>query len=310
VRALLDAGGDVHGFGDLHELEVIGWATFFRAPGDAPWDVVSLLLERGAHHHIFSSITVGDLDLIQKLVEQNPEALDRRMSRFEQGLTPLHFAMSRNRYDILDLLIELGADLEAEDKSGQTALEIAMLRGDREAMSRLHAAGAKPPSSISPSSFKTSMAKLADSIMKCDPAISVPDIAATLDWYTSIGFKEIGRYEDDGNVTWGMVSFGKAILGLVPGSNLPHAGNAPLLHGKPGPHNVSLWFYTDQIDRLYQLLKSRQLESAQGVLAGVPRDLEGIEFVEDLYDPFYGGRQFSIRDPNGYTLIFLQPAEQ
>ena len=147
VRALLDAGGDVHGVGDVHELDVIGWATLYRAPGMIPlrwtrrgasW---SLLLERGARHHIFSAMCVGDLELIRKLVEQNPEALDRRMSRFEHGLTPLHFAISRKRYDILDLLIELGADLEAKDMSGQTALAVAMLRGDREAMSRLHAAG-------------------------------------------------------------------------------------------------------------------------------------------------------------------------
>jgi hypothetical protein len=51
-------------------------------------------------------------------------------------------------------------------------------------------------------------------------------------------------------------------------------GNAELMlgmHGKPGPHDVSLWFYTDQIDRLYQLLKSRQLEAAQAALAGKAR---------------------------------------
>ena len=66
VRALLDAGGDVHGFGDVHELDVIGWATFYRAPGDDPKqmdasrrDVVSLLLERGARHHIFSAIVAS-----------------------------------------------------------------------------------------------------------------------------------------------------------------------------------------------------------------------------------------------------------
>jgi len=151
VRALLDAGGDVHGFGDDHELDVIGWATFYYAPdraqGDNP-EVVSLLVQRGAHHHIFSAISVGDLDLIRKLVEENPEVLDRRMSRFEQGQTPLHFAISRQRYDILDLLIELGADLEGEDKNSHTALAAAMLRGDREAMSRLHAAGAKQPKPI------------------------------------------------------------------------------------------------------------------------------------------------------------------
>src|SRR5262249_10933267 len=152
---LLDAGGDAHGIGDAHELDAIGWATFYRDPADntpafSPErrDLVSLLIERGARHHIFSAISVGDLDLIQKLVEENPEALDRRMSRFEQGQTPLHFAMSRHRYDILDLLIELGADPEAVDNSGQTALAVAMLRGDREAMSRLHAGGAKQPEPV------------------------------------------------------------------------------------------------------------------------------------------------------------------
>jgi ankyrin repeat protein len=150
VRALLDAAADVHGIGDVHELDVIGWATFYREPGDDPTqmdasrrDMVSLLIERGARHHIFSAMSVGELDLIQELVEQNPEALDRRMSRFEHGQTPLHFAINRKRYDILALLIELGADLEAQDMSGRTALAVAMLRGDREAMSRLHAAGAK-----------------------------------------------------------------------------------------------------------------------------------------------------------------------
>jgi ankyrin repeat protein len=275
VRALLDAGGDIHGFGDVHELDVIGWATFSHAPdraqGDNP-DVVSLLVQRGARHHIFSAISAGNLDLIRKLVEENPEALDRRMSRFEQGQTPLHFAMSRKRYDILDLLIELGADLEAEDKNGRTALAVAMLQGDREAMSRLHAAGAKQPKPVDTSNFTARMAKMGDSTKKGVPMITVPDVARTLDWYASIGFKEINRYEDDGLVNFGMVSFGKAELMLN-------------MHGKPGQHDVSLWFYTDQVDNLYQLLKSRQLQAlqaAQAALAGEPGDHEGIEFVEDI----------------------------
>ena len=141
VRRLAEAGGDVVGHGDDHELEVIGWATGWDGCDDAAHRAIAdFLVSRGARHHIFSAIAVGDLDLIQKLVEENPEALDRRMSRFEQGQTPLHFAISRKRYDILDLLIELGADLEAEDRNGQTALAVAMLRGDREAMRRLRTA--------------------------------------------------------------------------------------------------------------------------------------------------------------------------
>ena len=64
------------------------------------------------------------------------------MSKFEHGLTPLHFAMSRKRYDILDLLIGLGADLDAVDARGRRRLQSAILHGDGEAIRRLHAAGA------------------------------------------------------------------------------------------------------------------------------------------------------------------------
>jgi ankyrin repeat protein len=304
VRTLLDAGADVHGIGDVHELDVIGWATFYRAPGDDPAqmdasrrDLVSLLLERGARHHIFSAMSVGDLDLIQEVVEQNPQALDRRMSRFEQAQTPLHFAINRKRYDILGLLIDLGADLEAKDMIGQTALAIAMLRGDREAMRRLHAAGATPPQTSAPSSFRPDMARLADSVRKGVPMIRVPDVARALEWYAAIGFKEISRYEDDGIVNFGMVSFGKGELMLNMG-------------GKAGAHDVSLWFYTGRIDNLYQLLKSRQLEAAQAALAGEPGEHEGIEFEQDIEDMFYGARQFCIRDLNGYELYFIQDAER
>ena len=302
VRALLDAGGDAHGSGDMHEFDVIGWAAVYREPGDDPSGVVSLLVERGARHHIFSAISLGDLDLIRKLVEENPERLDRRMSRFEDRQTALHFAIQRKRYDILDLLIELGADLEAEDHHGHTALAVAMMRGDQEAIRRLHAAGAKgnkgwtvtsdaPEPAESPN-FHATVRKLARSIQKGVPMIRVPDIAQTLDWYTSIGFTEIGRARNGGSVDWGMVSFGKAELMFMP--------------GKANPQDVRLWFYTTQIDRLYQLFKSRLVQSAQAALAGAPVDNPPIEIIEDIYDPAYGGREFGIRDLNGYALYFMQ----
>src|SRR5204862_8339451 len=78
VRILLDAGADVHGAGDLHQGEVIGWAAH---PGNEA--VVELLLSRGARHHIFSAMALGDLQLVELIVEENPEALSRRRSRFE-----------------------------------------------------------------------------------------------------------------------------------------------------------------------------------------------------------------------------------
>jgi ankyrin repeat protein len=302
ARALLDAGTDIHGIGDLHELDTIGWASYFHAPNesdeqlsDGGREILALLLERGARHHIFSAMCTGDLAVIRSVVEQNPKALERKMSRFENAQTSLHFAMNRKRYDILDLLIELGADLEATDRSGNTALEVAMLRGDREAMRRLHAAGARKPKSAAEPSFTESMAKMASSVKTATAMIEVPDVAKTLDWYQSIGFKVTGRHERDGVVNFGSLSFGKAELMLN-------------MHGKAGEHDVALWFSTDQVDRLYQLLKSRQLEAAGAALAG--EDREGIEFVEDINDTFYNAREFGIKDLNGYNLYFIQPLKR
>ena len=286
VRALLDAGADVHGVGDVHALDVIGWATVFGLSGDDPRPTVALLVERGARHHIFSAMALDDPGLIRRVVAETPQALDRRLSRFEHGQTPLHYAISRVRYDILDLLIGLGADLEATDASGQTALAVAIARGDREAEARLRAAGARPPAPFDSTRFTTGVAPLAGATAKLVPAMNVPDISATLAWYTSIGFTEVGRHEDDGVVNWGMMSFGRVeiMLGMM---------------GTAGQHDVSLWIYTDKVEELYHLFKARQLSDPQA----------RIFFEEELYDPFYGGRQFTIRDLNGYGLVFYTGGE-
>ena len=214
------------------------------------------------------------------------------MSRFEHGQTPLHSAISRQRHDILDLLIELGADLEARDLSGRTALEAAIMRGDKEAMRRLHEAGAKAPRVQSAADFTARMSSLAKSVAKGVPMIYVPEVARALDWYVSIGFKELTRFDDDGLVNFGMVAFGNAELMLN-------------MHGRPAPHDVSVWFYTDQVDALYEVLKSRRIETAQAELAGGAAEQSGIEFEQDIEDMFYGARQFCIRDLNGYQLYFI-----
>lgn len=299
VRALLDAGSDVHGTGDVHELDVIGWASFFRDPHadpnaieDARRAVVALLLERGARHHIFSAMSMADLDAIRSLAASDPGALNRRMSRFEHGQTPLQFAIARKRYDMLNLLIELGADVNMQDRAGQTALAAAMAHGDREAIRRLTSAGATPPPMIPATELTASMARIASSVKKGVPMILVPDVARALDWYVSIGFTEIARFEDDGLVNFGMVSFGGAELMLN-------------MHGTAGRHDASLWFYTDDVDAFYRLLKARQLGAMQAAGESGARD-RGIEFQQDLEDMFYGARQFCIRDLNGYELYFIQ----
>ena len=60
VRHLADAGGDVIGHGDDHELEVIGWATCWDGCDDeAHRAVVKELVSRGARHHIFSAVAMN-----------------------------------------------------------------------------------------------------------------------------------------------------------------------------------------------------------------------------------------------------------
>jgi ankyrin repeat protein/catechol 2,3-dioxygenase-like lactoylglutathione lyase family enzyme len=304
VRALLDAGGDVHGVGDVHQLEVIGWATCFGAT--IPKDVLALLVERGARHHVFSAIAAQDPELIQQLVEENPDALSRRLSRFENGQTALHYVIAPPdgllgggfrtgpHYAILDLLIELGADLEAEDDKGRTPLAVAMLRGDEEAMRRLKAAGAKVPKQPDGPGFEARVSALAASVKKVDPMISVPDVRATVEWYRSIGFELEGQYEIDSDAAWAGLSLGGCFLMLVP------AGT------KNATREVSFWLRTDRVDDLYQLLKRRQLERASAVLAGASPEIPEARFTADIHDTFYGEREFTIVDLNGYELNFAQ----
>ena len=94
-------------------------------------------------------------------------------------------------------------------------------------------------------------------------------------------------------VNWGIVQYGEARVMLN-------------MHGTKGRQPVSLWFYTDKVDELYELFKSRGFAAAQAALAGQAPEQPGIEFVVHLYEPFYGGREFGIRDLNGYELFFRQ----
>jgi len=283
VRLLLDAGADVHGAGDLHHGNVIGWAA---AKGNDA--VVDLLLAHGAKHHIFSAMALGDHGLVERLVEEDPDCLSQRRSRFECGQTPLHAAFAppdglgsltgEPDYTLLALLIDLGADVEAKDDKGRTPLDVAVLRGDTEAARLLRAAGAIEPEPAARSGDEKELARLADSVRKSDPMFAVQDMRATLQWYRAIGFTVTDEYEDSGDVIFARVSFGKCEFTLSPGATT-------------GPRDVSLWFYTNRVEELY-----RQL-----------RNTPGVPFDEDLYTPFYGGQEFSIRDINGLKLIFLQP---
>jgi ankyrin repeat protein len=119
VRKLADAGGDVIGSGDDHELEVIGWATCWDDGHDAVQrSIADFLVSRGARHHIFSAVALGLDDEVRRIVATSPGALSQRMSRHENHRLPLHFAVLKNRREMVELLLELGADPTTADGGG------------------------------------------------------------------------------------------------------------------------------------------------------------------------------------------------
>src|SRR5207248_9339110 len=136
VRRLADAGGDVVGQGDDHELEVIGWASSSDDP--AHRTIVDFLVSRGARHHIFSAIAMNLADEVRRIVAADPSALNRRMSRNENHQMPLHFAVRMQRPEMVSLLLELGADPLAVDGSGFPAAAYATVPDvDRRAMEKI-----------------------------------------------------------------------------------------------------------------------------------------------------------------------------
>jgi uncharacterized glyoxalase superfamily protein PhnB len=113
------------------------------------------------------------------------------------------------------------------------------------------------------------------------PMIHVPDVRATIAWYISIGFTLVRQNEDDGEINWAKLSFGNSELMLNTG-------------GKPSTNHrreVDLYVATDKVDDLYRRLKDR------------------VQVVQDLYDSFYGMREFIIRDCNGFWITFGQPLQ-
>lgn len=88
---------------------------------------------------IFWASATGNEVLVKLLLEHGAEidAQDRA------GNTPLHNAVLKSQKNIVQMFLKWGADLEAQSRSGMTALHIAALRDNREMIQFLIAEGAQ-----------------------------------------------------------------------------------------------------------------------------------------------------------------------
>ncbi len=127
VRRLADAGGDVVGHGDDHNLEVIGWATCWDQTDDERHRAIAnFLVSRGARHHIFSAIAMNLADEVRRIVSADPAALEKPLFNVKDDPRPLHFAVLRNKPEMLELLFELGARHDSGDSLGFPAVAYSM----------------------------------------------------------------------------------------------------------------------------------------------------------------------------------------
>ncbi len=120
---------------------MIGWATCWDGCDDAAHRAVAdFLVSRGARHHIFSAIAMNFAEEVRRIVAVDPSALNRRQSRNENHRTPLHFAVLKNRQEMIALLLELGADPLAVDGPGQpVAVYASAPETDRRVMEKIGA---------------------------------------------------------------------------------------------------------------------------------------------------------------------------
>ena len=122
IRLLVEAGADVDGKGDDHGVGVLGWATCFV---DVRQEVAAYLLDHGAKLDLWTAISLDRADDLRAMIARDPSLLAARMTRNQHRCTPLHHAVRKNRPRIVQLLLELGADPNARDATGATALTTA-----------------------------------------------------------------------------------------------------------------------------------------------------------------------------------------
>jgi ankyrin repeat protein len=101
---------------------VLGWATCFR---EVRQDVAAYLLEHGATLNLWTAIALDRADDVRAMIARDVSLLGARMTRNQHRRTPLHHAAAKNRPRIVQLLLELGADPNARDATGATALTTA-----------------------------------------------------------------------------------------------------------------------------------------------------------------------------------------
>lgn len=117
---------------------------------------------------------------------------------------------------------------------------------------------------------------------KVVPMLHVPDVKMTVGWYQSIGFALRATHEEPGcAMDWASLFLGESEVMLTAGGNPPSAPR----------RDVDLYVHVANLEERFQSIAPKS------------------EVVEEIHDTHYGMREFIIKDPNGFWVIFGQPLQ-
>lgn len=136
VRRLLQSGVDVvasdkMGMTPLHAAAVAGYR-----------DIVELLIAKGAKPEAKNKTCVIELTVSRKPRGSEAGMYDSREFKISE-CTPLHLAAVRGHVAIVEFLLRKGADIEAKDSDGWTAMEFAKWKKHEQVVKTLRKYGAK-----------------------------------------------------------------------------------------------------------------------------------------------------------------------
>ncbi|MBI2682099.1 MAG: VOC family protein [Acidobacteriales bacterium] len=124
--------------------------------------------------------------------------------------------------------------------------------------------------------------------LKCTPNLVVSDVARSLAFYRDVlGFDPGFTVPDEAPYVFGSVT--KGMVEIFFNDQKAVAEDMPTLAGKPIGGTMTLYIETEGVEALHDRLAAK-----------------GVRIVAPLKTQFYGMREFTITDPDGWLVMFAQ----
>ena len=124
--------------------------------------------------------------------------------------------------------------------------------------------------------------------MNVIPMLATEDMDVTIDFYRdALGFEQGDKFESGSVIWWCEMQRDDITLMFT-----QHETHTDWPGAKEGFQQTSINFYVDDIEELYESLQQKGYEAS------------------DMRVTFYKMKEFDMKDPTGYTLLFGQPTNE